>query len=40
MNLGDAIVAATALEHDVTLWTANVDDFRHIEGLRVVNPLV
>lgn len=39
MSLGDAIVAASALEHDCTLWTANHKDFVHVEGLRVHNPL-
>ncbi len=40
MSLGDAIIAATALEHDLDLWTANGDDFRHIEDLKLVNPLL
>ncbi len=40
MSLGDAIVAATALDNDCVLWTANTDDFADIEGLKVVNPLV
>jgi toxin FitB len=39
MSLGDAIVAATALENDCILWTANVEDFEHIDGLRLHNPL-
>jgi toxin FitB len=39
MSLGDSIIAATALENDVELWTANIADFTHVEGLRVVNPL-
>lgn len=39
MSLGDAIIAATALEHDMILWTANIDDFGHVEGLKLVNPL-
>lgn len=39
MSLGDAIIAATALEHNLELWTSNTKDFRHIEGLRVLNPL-
>lgn len=39
MSLGDAIVAATALEHDVELWTVNIEDFRHVENLRLANPL-
>ena len=39
MSLGDAIVAATALENDCVLWTANIEDFAHIDGLRLYNPL-
>jgi toxin FitB len=34
----DAIIAATALEHDLTLVTQNVDDFKRVQGLRLVNP--
>jgi predicted nucleic acid-binding protein len=34
----DAIIAATALEHALTLVTQNVDDFKGVEGLRIVNP--
>ncbi len=39
MSLGDAIIAATALEHNHELWTANEEDFAQIEGLRIHNPL-
>jgi predicted nucleic acid-binding protein len=39
MSLGDAIIAATALEHNYELWTANIGDFAHIDGLRLHNPL-
>ncbi|MCI5120371.1 MAG: type II toxin-antitoxin system VapC family toxin [Candidatus Electrothrix sp. AUS4] len=39
MSLGDALVAATALEHHQTLLTRNVKDFEWVEGLKVVNPL-
>jgi predicted nucleic acid-binding protein len=39
MSLGDAIIAATALEYDCELWTANVNDFAHVDGLRVYDPL-
>jgi predicted nucleic acid-binding protein len=39
MTLGDAIIAATALEYDYELWTANVGDFVHIDGLRIHNPI-
>jgi toxin FitB len=38
MSLGDAIIAATALEFDMPLVTRNTDDFKHIAGLRLVNP--
>lgn len=39
MSLGDAIIAATAQEHNYELWTANEEDFNKIEGLRIHNPL-
>jgi hypothetical protein len=39
MSLGDSIVAATALEHNSKLWTANTKDFEHIDGLDMFNPL-
>ncbi len=39
MSLGDAIVAATAVEQNCVLWTANDVDFVHIEGLQLHNPL-
>lgn len=39
MTLGDALVAGTALVHELTLVTRNVTDFAGIEGLTIVNPL-
>ena len=39
MSLGDAIIAATALEHHQTLATRNLKDFDWVEGLKVVDPL-
>nr|VFK42609.1 MAG: hypothetical protein BECKTC1821E_GA0114239_102013 [Candidatus Kentron sp. TC] len=39
MSLGDALIAATALAHDLKLVTANIHDFDWIEGLEVVNPV-
>jgi predicted nucleic acid-binding protein len=39
MSVGDALIAATCLEHNEPLATANVDDFKWIAGLDVVNPL-
>ena len=36
--LPDALIAATALEHGVTLYTKNVRHFRMIRALTVVRP--
>lgn len=36
--LGDALIAANALKNDLTLVTFNLDDFKFIDGLRVVRP--
>jgi len=38
MKLGDAIIAATALEYGVPLVTRNDGDFKHISGLHIINP--
>jgi len=38
MKLGDSIIAATALVIGAKLVTRNVDDFKHIAGLEIVNP--
>ncbi|MEO7318064.1 MAG: type II toxin-antitoxin system VapC family toxin [Chthoniobacteraceae bacterium] len=40
MKLGDALIAATALLYELPLVTRNVDDFKHIAGLEIVNPFV
>ena len=37
-SLGDAIIAATALEYGLELATRNVADFRWIAALRVIDP--
>jgi predicted nucleic acid-binding protein len=37
MKLGDAIIGAIALEYGVPLVTRNVDDFKHIPGLEIVD---
>ncbi|MGB4117385.1 MAG: hypothetical protein WBK51_12655 [Polaromonas sp.] len=36
MQLGDALIAATALEHGLQLLTGNVKHFNAIDGLKVV----
>ena len=38
MSVGDAIIAATALRFDLRIYTANIDDFKHIQGLNYINP--
>ncbi len=35
----DAIIAATAMAHNLELWTHNIKDFRHISGLKLFDPL-
>ena len=39
ISLGDAIIAATALDKKCVLYTRNTKDFKEIEGLEVVNPI-
>lgn len=38
MSLGDAIIAGTALVHQLTLITRNVDDFQWIADINLLNP--
>lgn len=38
IKLPDAIIAATALIYDFTLVIRNVDNFKNIEGIKLVNP--
>ena len=37
-GLADCLIAATALEHYLTLVTRNVADFEGLESLEIVNP--
>ena len=39
LKLGDAIIAATALEHGLELVTRNEADFKRIPGLVITNPI-
>lgn len=39
MKSNDSIIAATALLHGMEVYTRNVDDFKNITGLQVVNPV-
>lgn len=38
LKLGDAIIAATALVHGLTIISRNTKDFQQIAGLDCVNP--
>ena len=38
MSLGDAVIAGTALTHDLKLVTRNVADFQWIKDLELINP--
>ena len=39
-KLPDAIIAATALVHDLVLWTHNTDDFKNIPRLQLFDPIL
>lgn len=39
MSLGDALIAATALDHHLPLATRNIKDFDWISGLELINPI-
>jgi toxin FitB len=39
MALGDAIIAATALVHNIPLVTRNIADFKHLKSLKLINPI-
>jgi len=38
IKLPDAIIAATSLVHDLELITGNVNDFKNVPGLKVIDP--
>jgi len=38
IKLPDAIIAATALAHNLVLITRNTEDFKRIENLELINP--
>lgn len=40
LKLGDSIIAATALIHDLTLYTRNLKDFEKISALKSLNPIL
>jgi toxin FitB len=40
MKSNDSIIAATALLNNMEVYTRNVDDFKNIVGLSVINPIL
>lgn len=40
MSLGDALIAGTALYHDMTLATHNTADFAWIPSLTLIDPMI
>jgi predicted nucleic acid-binding protein len=38
LKLGDAIIAATAITHNLTLVTNNIKDFANIKDLKIIDP--
>ena len=38
IKLPDCIIAATAIEHNLSLVTRNIKDFEHIKELVIINP--
>ncbi len=40
MKSNDSIIAATALLHNVDIYTRNIEDFKNIPGLQVINPVL
>ncbi len=38
--LGDALIAASALENDLTVLTYNINDFKFIQDLKYLKPTV
>jgi len=37
ISLGDSVIAATALVHDLTLLTENTKDYARIKGLKLLS---
>ena len=40
LQLGDSIIAVTALEHDLSIYTRNLKDFDKINDIKCFNPIV
>ncbi len=40
IKIADAVITATAILHNLKLVTRNINDFKAIEGIEVVNPFM
>ena len=40
LSVGDAIIAATAMEYNAEIYTRNTKDFIKIKGIKCFNPIV
>lgn len=39
LKLGDSLIAATAIVHELEIYTRNLEDFEKIKGLKCINPI-
>lgn len=39
LKLGDSLIAATAIVHDLTIYTRNFNDFEKLHGVKCINPI-
>ena len=39
LKLGDSLIAATAIIHDLTIYTRNFNDFEKAPVVKCVNPI-
>ena len=39
LKLGDSIISATALVHDLQIYTRNTADFKKIDVIKCINPI-
>jgi predicted nucleic acid-binding protein len=40
LKLGDSIIAATALVHDLSIYTRNLSDFEKTTAISCINPII
>lgn len=40
ITLGDSLIAATALNYNLTLVTKNISDFKGVKGLKLIDPFL